>query len=533
MEALQSISELKIRTDKIYYDKKSKVLAIELPGFTFIGNYDKNTRLSLILNDIHKVLEEKGIKIDREDVDFIDASTLMNIHGNTKLKKLTLTAKKEEEAEEVEEKQKIEKKKPEVKKKEVVSKVSSGKKRRKGKADIMVADIEDDATLERMEDVRLTVNVEKEMMKSAKMEEPIIESFEEAEEEEAIEEVKGFAEFEKKESEEYHAPPPAPTEAPASGGGPPSAPGGPPKRAKAASRPMARPPPPQAPGSPPSDARTTSAEDGGAIKSLREEMLTELDGLKDEMKPEAMDDTSSFGAIARPKQYEYNINMGLQYYSVMMEKKSYLFYVYFSHQKLVIADEEGKTVYTTTVKIVTKKKEPPVMDLRIEGEGFEVHPLSGKVEVKKNAVNPPVMIFSIMPTKSNRLKKIKESERRFINVYIDFEGDTISHTVLSVIVQPKHFRMKLGPISFNMNKGTAIVVSIVSIVISVLLLLYSILTIDVTDITGADIVTGFVPQISSFLFVGFFLYTVIQGVYPIKQQFAGLLNFDKDSGITK
>jgi len=225
--------------------------------------------------------------------------------------------------------------------------------------------------------------------------------------------------------------------------------------------------------------------------------------------------------------------MGLQYYSVMMEKKSYLFYVYFSHQELRIADEEGKTVYTTTVRIVTKKKEPPVMDLRIEGEGFEVHPLSGKVQVSKDAVNPPVMIFSIMPTKSDRLKKIKESERRFINVYIDFEGNTISHTILSVIVQPKHYRMKFGPITFNMNKGTAIAVSLVSITISVLLLLYSLLTLDVTEITGADIITGIIPQISSFVFVGFFLYTVIQGVYPIKQQFEGLLNFDKDTSITK
>ena len=515
MEALQSITELKIRTDKIYYDKKSKVLAVELPGFTFIGNYNKNTRISLILNDIHKVLEEKGIKIDRNDVDIVDASTLMNIHGNTKLKKLPLIAKKEGEPEEVDEKPKIEKKKPAAKDK-------TGKKRSKGKADMIPADME---ILDRIEDERRMQHVEKEMMKSAIVEEPVIKMLEEAEEEEA-EDVKGFVEFKKKESAEYAPPPPASAPAPveAAGGS------GPPKKAMAPSKSMAPPPPP---GAPPSAAPTKSTEGGEAVKSLRDEMLTELDGLKDEMKLEDADDMSSFGGIAPPKQYEYNINMGLQYYSVMMEKKSYLFYVYFSHQKLVIADEEGKTVYTTTVKIVTKKKEPPVMDLRIEGEGFEVHPLSGKVQVAKNAVNPPVMIFSIMPTKSNRLKKIKESERRFINVYIDFEGDTISHTILSVIVQPKHFRMKLGPISFNMNKGTAIAVSIVSIVISVLLLLYSILTLDVTDIQGTDIITGIVPQISSFIFVGFFLYTVIQGVYPIKQQFAGLLNFDKDSGITK
>jgi hypothetical protein len=442
----------------------------------------------------------------------------MNIHGNTKLKKLSLTAKKESEPEEVEEKPKKDKKKQGMKEKKAAPKVSSaGKKRRKGKADMMVADMDDEAPMDKREDeIRMV-------------------SFEEAEEEEIDEDVGGFALAEKEKS--YDAPSPAPAEAPAPGGGAPAPPSSPPARAKA-SKPMAPPPPSPAPattapGGPPSAASRTSAEGGEAMKSLREEMSTELDGLKDEMKPEALDDISSYGEIVPPTQYEYNINMGLQYYSVMMEKKSYLFYVYFSHQKLVIADEEGKTVYTTTVKIVTKKKEPPVMDLRIEGESFEVHPLSGKVEVKKNAVNPPVMIFSIMPTKSNRLKKIKESERRFINVYIDFEGAIISHTILSVIVQPKHFRMNLGPIHFNMNKGTAIAVSFVSIAISIILLLYSILTIDIADITGADVITGIVPQISSFLFVGFFIYTVIQGVYPIKQQFAGLLNFDKDSSITK
>ena len=47
--------------------------------------------------------------------------------------------------------------------------------------------------------------------------------------------------------------------------------------------------------------------------------------------------------------------MGLQYYSVMMEQRSYLFYVYFSHKELKIVDEEGKTIYTTQVRIVTTK----------------------------------------------------------------------------------------------------------------------------------------------------------------------------------
>ena len=57
----------------------------------------------------------------------------------------------------------------------------------------------------------------------------------------------------------------------------------------------------------------------------------------------------------------------------MMEQQSYLFYVYFSFKELIIKDEEGKTVYKTKFTIVTTKEEPPILDLRIEGEGFEVH----------------------------------------------------------------------------------------------------------------------------------------------------------------
>ncbi|MFX0048032.1 MAG: hypothetical protein ACFE8G_07670, partial [Candidatus Hermodarchaeota archaeon] len=40
--------------------------------------------------------------------------------------------------------------------------------------------------------------------------------------------------------------------------------------------------------------------------------------------------------VEEPKARVYEINMGLQYYSVMMEQTSYLFYVYFSHKELKI-----------------------------------------------------------------------------------------------------------------------------------------------------------------------------------------------------
>jgi len=226
--------------------------------------------------------------------------------------------------------------------------------------------------------------------------------------------------------------------------------------------------------------------------------------------------------------------MGLQYYSVMMEQRSYLFYVYFSHKELKIVDEEGKVVYKTTFKIVTTKKEPPVLELRIEGEGFEVHPLFGKVEVKKDAVNPPVMIFSILPLKSSKKrKKKKDIERRFLNAYIDFEGKTISHTILSIIVQPKFFKLNLGPIHLNLSKKTALVVSFISILIAAVSLVYIVLSIDSSS-SFTDLLGGIVPGLGSIIFIAIFLITLFkEGVFPLKQKISAFLNFDQAGVLIK
>jgi len=226
--------------------------------------------------------------------------------------------------------------------------------------------------------------------------------------------------------------------------------------------------------------------------------------------------------------------MGLQYYSVMMEQRSYLFYVYFSHQELKIVDEEGKTVYKTTVKIVTTKKEPPVLDLKIEGEGFEVHPIFGKVEVKKDAVNPPVMIFSIMPIKSKKeKKKKKESERRFLNVYIEFEEKIISHTILSIIVQPKYFRLEIGPIHLNISKKTATIISFISILIAGISLIYMLLSVSPSS-TFMDYLSGFAPGLGSIVFIAIFLITLFkEGIYPLKEKISAFLNFDQAGVLIK
>jgi hypothetical protein len=215
----------------------------------------------------------------------------------------------------------------------------------------------------------------------------------------------------------------------------------------------------------------------------------------------------------------------------MMEQQSYFFYVYFSFKELVIKDEEGKTIYKTKFTIETTKEEPPILDLKIEGEGFEVHPLSGKVEVKKEFINPPVMIFSILPIKSRMLKKKKkEGEKRFLHVYVDFEGVTVSHSILSITVQPKHFHLDVGPFHFNLTKTQAMLISVISILITAVSVGYSLFTLDVSSPT-TDLLTGVVPGIGSFIFLATFIYTLFkEGIYPIQQQVNSLLNFDK--GIT-
>jgi len=518
MEALQSVSSLIIQTDKINYDKKTKVLAIDLPGFTFIGNYNKNIRISIILNDIYKVLVEKGIKVEREKIDFFDIHTQQNVHGNTKLKNLMKSKKISEIVDKT------------IEKKRESKQTSKGKSMKRSlspkSAPKPVAEtttISPEAVLEPKKEETGMESTEDLMSLLSDVDAPDtgiildekerdMEILEESEED-------FFYKMDKEEEKKEMSPPAPPSEGreALSKPKPPPPPGGAPPSADA--------PPAQMP------APTAGSERKKAKASIR------FDDARSE-KPVILKDSiiseepRSIPMIQPPKETEYNINMGLQYYNVMMEKKSYLFYVYFSHKELKITDEEGKTVYTTTIKIVTKKKEPPIMDLKIEGEGFEVHPLSGKVEVKKDAVNPPLMIFSVMPLKLGKLKKKGESERRFLNVLVEFEGKIVSHSILSIIVQPKFFKLNIGPLSFNINKGTAIAISIGSIILTILLLIYSIWQFDPTSFTGMDILTGIVPSIGSLLFVVLFIYTLIKGVYPLKQQFQGLLNFDS-GGVEK
>jgi hypothetical protein len=219
----------------------------------------------------------------------------------------------------------------------------------------------------------------------------------------------------------------------------------------------------------------------------------------------------------------------------MMEQTSYLFYVYFSHKELKIIDEEGKTVFETSFRIETTKKEPPIVVLKVEGEGFAVHPLKGEVEIKKKAINPPVMIFSVLPTKKKeRTKKDKkESERRYLHVYIEYEKETINHSVLSIIVQPKHFHVDIGPIHLDISKKAAMIVSLFSVIISLGSLIYTIFSIDPSS-TLVDIMGNFAPGLGSIIFIGIFLFTLFkEGLYPLKEKVSYFLNFDKTGMLIK
>ncbi|MHA1236014.1 MAG: hypothetical protein ACTSQL_13160, partial [Promethearchaeota archaeon] len=238
--------------------------------------------------------------------------------------------------------------------------------------------------------------------------------------------------------------------------------------------------------------------------------------------------------IEEPQTTTYDINMGLQYYSVMMEQSSYLFYVYLSHKELKIVDEEGKTVFETSFQIVTTKKEPPIVDLKVKGEGFEVHPLHGKVEIKKDAINPPVMIFSVLPVKKkDKTKKEKKmGERRYLHVYIEFEENIINHSVLSIIVQPKHFRLDIGPFHLNISKKVAVVISFLSVIIAVGSLIYTLFSLDPTS-TAVDFMGNFAPGLGSIVFIVIFLITLFkEGIYPLKEKISYFLNFD-NAGLIK
>lgn len=475
METLQTLEKLEIETNTLFYDKKTEVLSVYLPSFVFIGNYKKSVRIGKILDDIYKSLGDT--QLARHNIVIVDFVTLQPIPEKMKLKQLKLISKKQKEIKEEKkepdaDKRDITPKDTEIPKKEVKQKkLKPQKGKRSMPAPRPAAKAKRKEESYDMEDWDDSIADEK-MLRSS---------------EEKYDEFKLM-------EEEAEMAPPEPSIAPAA---------------------PAAPPPPPGAGAP---ARSAADES----KVMEKERV--LEGpVREEPKAE------------EPKARVYEINMGLQYYSVMMEQTSYLFYVYFSHKELKIVDEEGKTVFETSFVIKTTKKEPPILNLRVEGNGFEVHPLYGKVEVSKDAVNPPVMIFSVLPIKNkDRSKKDKkEGDRRHLHVYIDFEDKVINHSILSIIVQPKHFHLDVGPIHLDISKRTAVFISFISIVIAVGSLLFTIFSFDPQS-TLIDVVGNFAPGLASVIFIALFLLTLFkEGLYPLKEKISYFLNFDKTGTLVK
>lgn len=470
MESLQTTNNLQIPTNNMFYDKKSEVLSIHIFNFVFIGNYKGSIKISKILDDLYKSFGE--IQLKRENIFVVDFITLTPIPEKMKLKHLKLISSQEKE-----------KKKPEELPKKPL------------KREITRLEEKKVATKQLME----TPKKKKAMDYRRKEKEESYDLSEVKYEEEAEEMIlmddESYGETDRFRSLES-APPPPPEAEPS-----------PPKSV------------PPAPSVPSSASRDALAGPGAPPpkKDLAEsKSISEIEPIT-------------------PKPTIYEINMGLQYYSVMMEQNSYLFYVYFSHKELKIVDEEGKTIFETSFRIETTKKEPPVLDLKVQGDGFEVHPLYGKVEVKKDAINPPVMIFSILPIKKKKRtkKEKKQGERRYLHVYIDFEGKTINHSILSIIVQPKHFHLDIGPIHLDISKRVAMIISFISVLIAVGSLIYTFLSIDPSS-SFIDIVSNFAPGLGSILFVIIFLITLFkEGIYPLKEKISYFLNFDKTGILIK
>ncbi|MHA1458010.1 MAG: hypothetical protein ACTSR5_18895, partial [Promethearchaeota archaeon] len=95
MESLQTIQELKIPTNKLFYNKKTEVLSVYMMDLVFIGNYKKNTNLSKILDDIYDSFGQISLK--REDLAIVDFVTLTPLAEKTKIKNLALMSKREAE----------------------------------------------------------------------------------------------------------------------------------------------------------------------------------------------------------------------------------------------------------------------------------------------------------------------------------------------------------------------------------------------------------------------------------------------------
>ncbi|MFX1453527.1 MAG: hypothetical protein ACFFCM_22040, partial [Promethearchaeota archaeon] len=121
----------------------------------------------------------------------------------------------------------------------------------------------------------------------------------------------------------------------------------------------------------------------------------------------------------------------------------------------------------------------------------------------------------------------------FLNVYIEFEEKVISHTVLSIMVQPKYFKLDLGPIHLNLSKRSAAIISFISILIAGISLVYTLFSWDPSS-SFMDILSGFAPGLGSIVFIAIFLITLFkEGIRPLKEKISAFLNFDQTGVLIK
>jgi hypothetical protein len=148
-----------------------------------------------------------------------------------------------------------------------------------------------------------------------------------------------------------------------------------------------------------------------------------------------------------------------------------------------------------------------------------------------------LIIFSVYVKKSKEKskKEIKEGEKRHLHIYIDFEDKNVSHTIISVLVQPKHFSLDIGPLHISLSKFQAMMISFVPVLITVISTIYAISKIDFTGAgSSSGALGGIIPGAGSVVFLLTFLYTLLKkGVFPLKHKVSGFLDFDKSPAVLK
>jgi len=585
-----TVSELILNTDMIKYSKKENRLTVDLFDFTFIGHYQKFEKLSSFLNDIHGSL--KDIEIDRENISMLDAVTESRIPEDTKIKNIqfTLDIEKKEALEDEEkdlkegkkvakkpqkvkeERHKFDKKKAEEELLDDDLMVLFEEKPRERQQQQKIEPIIDDRKYEMKEKatrkMRSLPKMKKKMKGKAAPRKDYAREMERAPPmptskqappappmKEAIRD--GLAGF------DYSAAPPAPPSGPPAS---PPAPGGPPSIAAGSAPPAPKAPAPATTEMPPTElAKTVKLEDISssssslrAEESMKRRMLSpdiaeDYDDemiLEEKFEEEEGEAFATMVDLAEPEVTEPDaepevrkvvrkkktLNFGMQYYSVVMEEKAYLFYVYISEKELLIIDEVGKTIYRTTFEIEITKPEPPLLNVRVFGEGFEVHPISAIVEILEEPKSQPVIIYQITALKPEDLerelskKEIKHGEKRFLHIEVEFEERIVSHSVLAIKVQPKHFSMKMGPFNLNLSKNQMLMISFVSILITAISAAYTLLTMDFSAAGSSGGTTSMIPGLSSLSFLMTFLVTLYKkGLRPIQHKIAELGALDKPS----